>query len=136
MLVVLGMIIAKAADPATWAWLANDQAAVKQPDGAAAPAGGLPPAPPVTAQQKETVLEGPTDEDIEETDGAAEEFMALSDGGLRAWARKKCPPTGDCSAGRCTSHSPSSRNGPAATMFSTSSSAIPTSSAASYFIFP
>ena len=84
MLVVLGMIIAKASDPATWAWLVGDQAAMKQDDpAAAAPNGALPPAVPVTAQTKpETVTEGPTDQDIEESDGAAEEFMALSDGGL------------------------------------------------------
>jgi hypothetical protein len=78
MLVVLGLIIGKASDPATWAWLADDQAAVKQTDKAA-----LPPATPVTAQTwSETVTEGPTDEDIEERDGASEEFMALTDGAL------------------------------------------------------
>jgi hypothetical protein len=83
MLIVLGMIIAKASDPATWAWLVGDQAAMKQDDEADQPNGAVPPAVPVTAQTRpETVTEGPTDQDIEEADGAAEEFMALTDGGL------------------------------------------------------
>ncbi len=87
MLVVLGLIIAKASDPATWAWLVNDKGAAKQAtDGAAAkPAGdgALPAATTVTSGAwTETVLAGPTDQEIEEMDGAAEEFMALSDGAL------------------------------------------------------
>ena len=91
MLVVLGLIIGKASDPATWAWLADDHAAVKPTDNnqtdkatpEPAPGAAQPAATPVTAQTwSETVTEGFTDEDIEERDGAAEEFMALTDGGL------------------------------------------------------
>jgi hypothetical protein len=94
MLVILGMIIAKASDPATWAWLVNDQEAAEQAAGdgadergdaapaAALPAAALPAAAPVTAHAAETVLPGPTDQDIEESDGAAEEFLALTDGAL------------------------------------------------------
>ena len=82
MLVVLGLIIAKAADPATWGWLADDDRAAearKVDEAAAKQAGGKAPVKPVTAQ-KERVTPGPTDEDIEEKDGAAEEFLALTDG--------------------------------------------------------
>ena len=91
MLIVLGLIIGKASDPATWAWLADDQAAVKQTDNKqsdkatpeSAPGADRPPATPVIAPSwSETVTDGPTDEDIEERDGAGEEFMALTDGAL------------------------------------------------------
>jgi hypothetical protein len=85
MLVVLGLIIAKAADPATWAWLASDDQGVAGKPAANAPPGEPAKAPvkPVTAQPKaETVTEGPTDQDIEEMDGASEEFMALTDGAV------------------------------------------------------
>jgi hypothetical protein len=88
MLVVLGLIIAKAADPATWGWLADDDRAAeaRKVDEAAAKAAGKAPVKPVTAQkvaaQQERVTPGPTDEDIEEQDGAAEEFLALTDGGI------------------------------------------------------
>ncbi|MCI0357646.1 MAG: hypothetical protein L0211_04060 [Planctomycetaceae bacterium] len=88
MLIVLALIIAKAADPATWAWLASDdQGVVKRPEAKAkaeAPADvAPPPATAVTAKPaSETVTAGPTDQEIEEQDGAAEEFMALTDGGI------------------------------------------------------
>jgi hypothetical protein len=87
MLVVLGLIIAKAAQPGTWAWLASDeQGATNEPAAktkAEAPASAVPlGAQPVAAQPAEAVTAGPTDQDIEEQDGAAEQFMALTDGGI------------------------------------------------------
>src|SRR4029453_14682671 len=88
MLVVLGLIIAKAAQPGTWAWLASDeQGATKEPVAKTkveAPRNDVPlPANPVaTHPPPQAVTPGPTDQDIEERDGAAEEFMALTDGGI------------------------------------------------------
>lgn len=78
MLIVLGMIIARASDPATWKWLAGDDGAVARREPAAPQAASATKAPP----RAERVTAGPTDEDIEEQDGAYEEFMALTDGGL------------------------------------------------------
>jgi len=83
MLVILGLIIARAADPATWAWLASDdQGLVKRP-ASTAPAAKQVAAKNGPSQAKaEMVTQGPTDAEIEERDGAAEEYMALTDGGI------------------------------------------------------
>ena len=83
MLVILGLIIAKAADPATWAWLASDEQGGAKARVAAAPADAKPPVKSVANEAKpELVTAGPTDQDIEERDAASEEYMALTDGGL------------------------------------------------------
>jgi hypothetical protein len=79
MLIVLGLIIARASDPRLWSWLASDESAATTPRPASSPAGKL----PVNAQPpKETVTPGPTDEDFIERAAAVKEFMALTDGGL------------------------------------------------------
>jgi hypothetical protein len=84
MLVVLGLIIAKAADPGTWAWLVKDDQGMAKRIAAEAPRDDVPPPakPVATKLPLEAITFGPTDQDIEEQDGAAEEFMALTDGGL------------------------------------------------------
>lgn len=74
MLFVLGMLIARAGDPATWRWLADDHddaggvAAMARPDVAAR-----------KDQWQETVVPGPADNDPEEAEAAGEEFQALND---------------------------------------------------------
>ena len=75
MLLVLGLLIAKASDPRMWAWLAGDEPA------ASAPRKSNVPEPAVLAAS-ETVTPGPTDEDFVDRAEAVKEFMALADGGL------------------------------------------------------
>jgi hypothetical protein len=82
MLVVLGMIIYRAADPATWAWLAGDQQH-PAPRHAAVAA-------PTAVQQPETIIPGPTDEDVEEWEAAEEQFQAVTDGSIEL-AREEMP---------------------------------------------
>jgi len=79
MLGVLGMLIARSADPNSWRWLTGEgKVAVDQADEPAdepvADAKKL--APPVP----ERVTPGPTDQDREEQEGAIEQFQAISDG--------------------------------------------------------
>ena len=79
-LVVLGVIIHRAAQPETWTWLAGDKEAAAKLAQAKPAAARSPATKP--AVQPEHVVPGPTDLDIEEQDAAAEEFLALTDGGL------------------------------------------------------
>src|SRR5688572_11441008 len=79
MLGVLGMLIARSADPNSWRWLtgegkvAVDQAAEPADDPFADAKKLAPPVP-------ERVTPGPTDQDREEQEGAVEQFQAISDG--------------------------------------------------------
>jgi hypothetical protein len=84
MLAVVGMLIARSADPNTWKWFTGEarvaDAGGDDPDNAAAdraPAGNQPVQQP---QQPEEVTPGPTDLDPEEQEGVVEQFQALSDG--------------------------------------------------------
>ena len=74
MLAVLGLLIARAADSRTWAWLATDESAATAKQQTTART--------EDNSWKETVTPGPTDEDLEEQAAALEEFMALTDGSL------------------------------------------------------
>jgi len=77
LLAVLGMLIARAREPATWQWFVRDGAASETAGGPPGEAGrkGAPEPPP-----RETVTAGPTDEDPEQRADAAEEFQAVTDG--------------------------------------------------------
>lgn len=65
LLAVLGMVVFRARDPATWQWLVHDSGSSQ-----VEPEATVEPPPP----------SGPTDEDLEQLADAAEEFQALSDG--------------------------------------------------------
>lgn len=73
-LVVLAMLIGKAADPATWGWLVGEQPAANEAN---------PPTVPLepVARPAEPIVPGPTDDDPEERAAASEQFQALTDGG-------------------------------------------------------
>jgi hypothetical protein len=78
LLIVLGLIYARARDPQTWRWLAHDaQAGADERE--------LIPAEKPEADQKEpskpkeTIVAGPTDLDPEEADAAKKLFAAVSD---------------------------------------------------------
>jgi hypothetical protein len=89
MLLVLTLMIARAREPATWRWLAQDDAAgrgaaANNGDNAANPDDGkqvaLTAKPPVGDAKAAIESTGPTDEDEEERAAALEEFQAVSDG--------------------------------------------------------
>ena len=71
MLALLFMLIQRAADPSTWAWLATDDEAAQQPTTSLIPVAAAAPA--------ETIIPGPTDTDPLERDSANELFQALTD---------------------------------------------------------
>ncbi|HTI49711.1 MAG TPA: hypothetical protein VL475_02125, partial [Planctomycetaceae bacterium] len=76
-LVILGLIYARARDPQTWRWLADDRAA--GPDLQQMEANANAPAADGPAAADDTVVPGPTDEDAEEMADATRQFAAISD---------------------------------------------------------
>jgi hypothetical protein len=82
MLVLLALMIARASDPGTWAWLAGDadRAAAADQPAASEAKNASSKSPNGSKAPPEIVFAGPTDEDEEELDAIAEEFTAVSDG--------------------------------------------------------
>src|SRR5262245_44667552 len=72
MLALVGVIYARAKEPATWRWLAPDNARVEM-----AAAGGA--KIPASDREHETIVPGPTDEDPEEWAAARMQFEAITD---------------------------------------------------------
>lgn len=78
LLIVLGLIYARARDPQTWRWLAPDDATPSDSDGVKAEAATGSKSPPVR-EPRETIASGPTDRDAEETKAAVQLLAAISD---------------------------------------------------------
>src|SRR5262245_16570035 len=81
MLVIICLLISRAADPKNWIWLTGDAGGQQRP--AAAPA--------LTQQVASVeVVPGPTDTDPEEREAASEQIQAITDGTL-ALGREEMP---------------------------------------------
>jgi len=83
MLAVLGMLIARSADPNNWRWLTGEGKVAPgdaADDDAAPPAVKLVDAHKLPPPKPERVTPGPTDLDPEEQEAAKEQFQAISDG--------------------------------------------------------
>lgn len=81
MLIVVGMLMTRAADPRNWVWLtgqAQENAIATEPVAAAVPV------------QPEEIVPGPTDADVAELAAAREQFQALTDYTL-ALSREEMP---------------------------------------------
>lgn len=81
MLLVLGAIYARARDPQTWRWLAQDDSADLAGNEAPAERTEEKPAPrpPTRAKREEAIVAGPTELDPAEQEAAAAQFAAVSD---------------------------------------------------------
>lgn len=77
LLIVIGMMMARARDPDTWGWLTGEG---PRPAVDAAGDAAQPQKPPPAKGWTRPVSSGPTDRDQEEIDAAREEFQAVADG--------------------------------------------------------
>lgn len=81
MLIVVGVLMSRAADPANWVWLTGQPREAENP---------VPTVPVSTPAVPEEVTPGPTDTDPAERAAAAEQFQALTDHTL-AMGREEMP---------------------------------------------
>src|SRR4029453_15962709 len=86
LLIVIAMLIARAADPGSWKWLTGESEAPAEPDSSTRLGIRREPPPP----EPQVIIPGPTDADPEEREAAAEQFQAISDRTMEL-AREEMP---------------------------------------------